>query len=555
MTAEFTADISAEVPAYAISEQARRIWGIVPIARTAKVLLTEGIVLARHRELERAIALFTQALSLTITDPAIRLKSHYHRGCALSGVSRYGEAIADFTQVIQFGESEGFSNYSESQAFAAVPATKLTELYIHRGNAYRHAGHYQLAAADLESGVARSGGSAQSYGARGLLRLDQGNFEGAIADFSKALEVHPTFVQCHLWRGFARLHSDDYPLAIDDLSCAIQAIPGCAEAYNHRGIARFYLNNFGGALSDFDQAIQINPEFVQAYNNRGNLRQLLGEPVAAAVDYDRAIALNPHLSELYFNRAAAISTASHLTLTGEIHPHNALAEIAADYEQADYEQADYEQAGYEQAGYEQAGYEQAGYEQAGYEQIGYKQTDYKQANYRKTARSQTHSLSSAAQYRHRAQIRFQQGDLSAAVADYTCALALSPSAYAYAHRGIAYLALGQIESAHSDLNAAISLTPDYSAPYGDRAYLRFKANDLTGAIADTNYALALACINTEHSPTHPRIQKLYAMRCLIHFCMQDKHQALQDFEQLIAIFQKQTADTSNRASALVGRLS
>jgi tetratricopeptide (TPR) repeat protein len=192
MTAEFTADISTTVPTYALSNPAGDGRGTVPIARTAKVLLTEGIAWARQRELDRAISLFTQALSLTISDPAIRLKSYYHRGCALSGVRRYGEAIADFTQVIQFGESEDAS--MGSRAFAAVPTTKLTELYIHRGNAYRHTGNYRLAAADFASGINRSGGSAQSYGARGLLRLDQGEFEGAIADFSQALTVHPTFV-------------------------------------------------------------------------------------------------------------------------------------------------------------------------------------------------------------------------------------------------------------------------------------------------------------------------------------------------------------------------
>ncbi len=480
MTAEFTADIPTEIPPYAITESMGSALGRGPIARTAKVLLSEGITLARHRELARAIARFTQALSLTISDPAIRLKSHYHRGCALSGMNRYREAIADFTKVIQFGESE---NTRSAKVFAAVPATKLTELYIHRGNAYRQLGDYPQAAADLDNGIQRSGGSAQSYGARGLLRLDQGELEGAIADFSQALNVHPTFAQCLLWRGFARLRNGDYALAVADLSHAIEAIPACAEAYNHRALAYFYLNDFAAARTDFDQAIQINPQFAEAYNNRGNLRQLLGEPVSAAADYDRAIALNPQLTELYFNRAASISAAYSLDSSSDNYSQNALAEVAADYDQT-----------------------------AGL------------------------SLNSAALYRHRAQVRFQQGHFSAAVADYTSALALSPSAYAYAHRGIAHLALGQIVPAHADLDAAIALSPDYGMPYGDRAYLRFKANDLTGAIADTQQALALA--NTDHPQSNQQLKKIYTTRCVVHFCQQDKTQALQDFEQLITIFQQ-----------------
>ncbi len=487
MTAEFTADIPTESPPYAISEGRGNTLGPGPIVRTAKVLMSEGIALARHRQLEQAITRFTQALSLTISDPAIRLKSYYHRGCALSGMSRYGEAIADFTQVIQFGVSGSSAESSagssgaigSARRFAAVPATKLTELYIHRGNAYRHLGNYRLAAADFESGIKRSG-SAQSYGARGLLRLDQDDFDGAIADFSQALKVHPTFAQCLLWRGFARLRHHDYALAIADLSRAVEAIPACAEAYNHRGVAHFYQHDFDKAQADFDQAIRIKPQFAEAYNNRGNLRQLLGEPVSAAADYDRAISLNPQIRELYFNRAAAIAAAEGSAALADNHSPNALAEVAADYD--------------------------------------------------KTAGL---SLNSAALYRHRAQVRFQQRRFSAAVADYTSALALFPNAYGYAHRALAYLALGQLKLAQADLDAAIALEPDYGLPYGDRAYLRFKANDLTRAIADTHQAIALA--NTEN----PQLKKIYATRCLIHFCLQDRDQALQDFEQLVAIIQQQ----------------
>ncbi len=498
MTAEFTAglptQIPAKLPARSVSQSADSVLGKVPIARTAKMLLAEGIEAARQRELERAIALFTQSLSLTSDDLAIHLKGYYHRGCALSGVGWYGEAIADFTQVIQFSQSD------RSKPAAAVPTAKLAEIYIHRGNAYRYAGQYSLAVADLNSGIERSGGSAQSYGARGLLRLDMDEFDGAIADFTHALKVHPTFAQCHLWRGFARLRSGNFQQAAGDLSRAIEAIPACAEAYNHRGIACFYLNEFAAASADFNQAIRLNPKFAEAYNNRGNLRQLTGELAEARADYSRAIALDPLPAELYFNRAAAVSlepSSLANNLAGNLANNladnlaNNLADIAADYDTT-----------------------------AGL------------------------SLSSAAFYRHRAQIRLHQGRPSAAAADYTQALAMSPNAYAYYHRGLAYVALGKFDQAHSDFDAAIALSPDYGAVYGDRAQLRFKLGDLAGAIADTEQSLALTDSHGQ------QLKDTYATRCLIFFCAGKSAQALQDFEKLIALIARsvQTAQSSSHTS-------
>ncbi|MFK8186040.1 MAG: tetratricopeptide repeat protein, partial [Phormidesmis sp.] len=162
---------------------------------SAKTLLVQGIKSSRRGDFPAAIAQLTQALHLQsanqdIIDPVITLKSYYYRGCALSSLRQYEAAIADFSQVIHF------SQHATSTTPAEVPASKLTELYIHRGNAYRQLGHHHHAAADLEEGVVRSGGSAQSYACRGLLKLDIEDFAGAIADFTQALQIHPTFAQC-----------------------------------------------------------------------------------------------------------------------------------------------------------------------------------------------------------------------------------------------------------------------------------------------------------------------------------------------------------------------
>ncbi|MEL7331873.1 MAG: tetratricopeptide repeat protein [Cyanobacteria bacterium J06560_2] len=307
-----TADFAAEILVSPVPQT----------VETAKHFLSKGVELAKLQAFERAIAQFSQAirLSLAILQQVPKLsptqmseralstsevtavevtatQSFYHRGCALCRLEEYERAIADFTHLIH-----------QPPTSSAIPAewliTKLTEIYIHRGNAYRRLGEHTQALADLDQSVTRSGGSAQSYGCRGLVHLDTGDFAGAIADFTQALALHPTFSQGYLWRGFARLRSNRPALAITDLDRAIAAIPNCAEAFNHRGLAYFYLNYLEQAQADFSRAIQINRDFAEAYNNRGNIFQLLGDSAAANVDYDQAITLDAQLAELYFNRAA-----------------------------------------------------------------------------------------------------------------------------------------------------------------------------------------------------------------------------------------------------------
>ncbi len=396
----------------------------------AQRLLVTGINCAHQQDFKRAIILFTQALQLSSQfpsqQPSIFIKSYYHRGCALCRQGQYVQAIADFTQIISLAIL--LSKTASTQAAALqLGAIKPADVYIHRGNAYRHLGHYHLALSDLNQGIERSGGSAQSYGCRGLLRLDRGEFKEAIADFNQALAIHPTFAQSYLWRGFAGLRSGDFEQALADLTHAIEAIPTCAEAYNHRGVAYFYLNYYAESLADFDRAIRIDPKFAEAYNNRGNLHRLLGASTRATADYDRAIALAPQLAELYLNRAA----------TADITTAQGLADSAADY-----------------------------------------------------AVTADLSIHNAAFYRHRADVRAGQGDFEAAIADYTAALAQVPTAYAYYQRGRAYQSIGNPQ-AIADFDQAIALSPDYAAAYRDRAHLQFRTYQNREALADANRALSL----------------------------------------------------------------
>ncbi len=460
----------------------------------AQKLLAAGINCAHQQDFERAIILFTQALQISSQFSSkqhpIALKSYYHRGCALCRQGQYGQAITDFTQVISVVILLG-KNISTKAAERQLGAINLADTYVHRGNAYRHLGHYDLALGDLNQAVERSGGSAQSYGCRGLLRLDMGEFGEAIADFDQALAIHPTFAQGYLWRGFARLRSGNFEQSLADLTHAIDAIPTCAEAYNHRGVAHFYLHYFAESLADFDRAIRLEPTFAEAYNNRGNLHRLLGASASAMADYNRAIALDPSLAELYLNRAA----------TADITTAQGLADSAADYAAI--------------------------------------------------ADLSTYATYDAAFYRHRADVRAAQGYFLEAIADYTAALAQVPTAYAYHQRGRAYQSMGKYQQALADFDQALALSPDYAAVYCDRAHLRFYNHQNHGALADADQALALAT-DTDTTRLKHNLKQLYVTRALAHFCLQAPTEGLANFDQLLMLLiaHSSSSQTSNASTSI-----
>ncbi len=483
-----TADSAADLIASPMSPTSPLPQAIV----SAKRQLARGIELATLRDYEAAIAYFTRAIhslgvscdtsvlpNMDVTArtlsraevTAIEItatQSFYHRGCSLCRVERYEAAIADFTYLIH-----------QPPTSSAIPArwliTKLTEIYIHRGNAYRRLGQHPRALADLNQAVSRSGGSAQSYGCRGLACLDKDDFETAIADFDRALTLHPTFTQGYLWRGFARLRSGQPELALADLSRAIAAIPICAEAFNHRGVAYLQLNQLDQAQADFSAAIRLDRTNAEAYNNRGNVRQLLGDTEAAKVDYDEAIALNTQLAEPHANRA--VITTFDPTLDS----------IAA-------------------------------------------------AAHAIIAPPPNH----AAAYRHRAQARAKTGRVMAAIADYTAALSIVPTAHALHQRGKLYMEVGEYAKALADFSEAIVRSPDYGQAYCDRAQLRFQMHDVAGSLSDIDQAIS----RLDQVP-----KAIYVTRCLAHFSLDDQPQALADFEQLVAYFQS-SSQTSKESTSI-----
>lgn len=477
-------------------------------------LLSRGIAYAQSQDFDPAIACFTRSIHLittaldttALTQPSqsqISLTAIDHISTELNLVQSYYHRGCARCRIEHYSDAIADFTYLLQPAVAANAwvQTKHAEIYIHRGNAHRLLGNYLQSLNDLNQGIEKSAGSAQGYSCRGLLQLDRGEFERAIADFDQALSLHPTFSQGYLWRGFASLRCGQPDHALSYLTRAIEAIPNCAEAYNHRGVAHFQLHDLASAQADFEQAIRLKPGFAEAYSNRGNLRQHLGDMGGAIADYNRAIALDSTLAELYFNRAT----------TAQLHDLANLKNVNTDYDQT-----------------------------AGL------------------------PINSAAFYRHRAQARAQQGKWKAAISDYSTAIAIIPTAYAHYHRGLAYLKTGNSDQALIDLDCALALSPDYGTVYCDRTQLRFRQQNIEGALEDAVQAISLSAeqstVQSTEQTTAQKVNPLkqaYAIACLANFCLGNPTAALKNFQQLITHIQSRhqsvhssSSHTSNEATSM-----
>ena len=108
-----------------------------------------------------------------------------------------------------------------------------------------------------------------------------------------------------------------------------------------------------------------------------------------------------------------------------------------------------------------------------------------------------------------------------AISDFTNAISFNPSAENYFLRGTAYLSTGNVKPAQQDFETAIKIDPNYSAPYGELAYIYAtsgKRKNLQKAIDFANKAVTF----------DERNWRAYYSRGLALFAMNEFESALAD---------------------------
>jgi tetratricopeptide (TPR) repeat protein len=177
--------------------------------------LNRGLAHYKSGELAEAIADYSQVLQLKPHD----YRAYYNRGLAEADLAAYREAIVDYGQAIR----------------QTSPLDRLTlaEIYSDRGLAQLLLTHHEGAVlgnaiADFTEAIQFNKASIRSYYNRGCAYHQKGNRIAALEDFNQVLARDPSYTQAYVSRGLLRQEMGEMGGAIADLRQA-------ATSFNQQG--------------------------------------------------------------------------------------------------------------------------------------------------------------------------------------------------------------------------------------------------------------------------------------------------------------------------------
>jgi tetratricopeptide (TPR) repeat protein len=343
---------------------------------------------------------------------------------------------------------------------------------------------------------------------RGNAYARQGELEKAIADYTKAIELEPR--DAALYRRRALVHSRNRALdaALADYIEALRLEPRNIEALASRGLAYAQKNDYDRALADYNEALRLNPRDPAILFNRGNTHYAKGDLNLALADYTEAIRLDPrnlwahstrgklHVLRGEHSRAVADFTR---VLQLDVNNVHALCDRAAAYSAMD-------------------------------------QHEHAVADHSAALAIEP----SVTLYTNRGLEHVALGNLDAAAADFTQAIALGPDFPGpYLLRGNAYADKGEFDKALADFAEAIRLDPEFAGSWFDRGSLHFRRGALDDALADYNHALDL----------DPDFTAAYFQRGNVHAQRGSWDAAIADYSAALRIDPDDVSTCTNRGNA------
>ncbi|HED17245.1 MAG TPA: tetratricopeptide repeat protein [Gammaproteobacteria bacterium] len=165
-------------------------------------------------------------------------------------------------------------------------------------------GRTQLAMNTLNQAIGNYPDSAELYGVRGSLFLEQGSSAAALADLNRAVELaphNPAFLnnRAQAFRRFERTKE-----ALADLDHAIELDSHFVAARFNRGTIAFNAGKYSQAMTDFDACVAADPQSAAPYFNRASVHDAMGHRELAIADLNRFLEIAD--SEQWKNVAKAL---------------------------------------------------------------------------------------------------------------------------------------------------------------------------------------------------------------------------------------------------------
>ncbi|MBW4605284.1 MAG: tetratricopeptide repeat protein [Calothrix sp. FI2-JRJ7] len=256
-----------------------------------------------------------------------------------------------------------------------------------------------------------------------------------------------SLVHLYIQNGDDSFQRANYEAAIIAYNGALKIDVNNADIYYKIATAKYQFGDYEGAIYSCQQAVNINPNYLKAYQRSGLARYQIGDCEGAIVDFTQAIRINPHDAFAYLNRAYArshlgdnqgaiedytqaikLNPDANISLPAEITPITT-TEITPNTSE------EFKTRG-------NSRYEVGDYTGA-------------VADYTEAIKL---NISDANAYFNRANAKYENGDFRGAVEDYTQVIKINPSdAEAYFYRGDVNSQLGDKQAAVEDYNKAVDL--------------------------------------------------------------------------------------------------
>lgn len=239
---------------------------------------------ASHKEIGRAISLYSEVITEGITDPSANVRTLLKRRAMLfEQINEPAAAEADLTTALH-----------------AEP--KDTAAYADRGYFYMRVRRYDDALGDFVTGTQLDPKNPVFPFGAARAESAMEHFSRAIVFYDDSIALDPRNARYILARAEAKLRLGLYDKARIDYDAAI-SIGLTADGDRFFGFAgRGYLSlldkNIEAAIADFDRALAINPSAVNVLTWRGYANELRGVAGLALRDYERAAALSPDMPVL-----------------------------------------------------------------------------------------------------------------------------------------------------------------------------------------------------------------------------------------------------------------
>lgn len=376
---------------------------------------------------------------------------------------------------------------------------------------------------------------------RGNAYARQGELEKAVADYTRAIELRPGDAALYRRRALAHTRNRALDAAIADYTESLRLEPRNIEAHANRGLAYAQKQDYDRALADYNEALRLTPRDPVLLFNRGNAHHAKGSHVLALADYAEVIRLDPRNLWAYGNRGKLHfllgdypRAVADFTRVLQLDPNNIRAHCdrAAAYralQQHEHALADYSavldlepDAGI--------------YKERGLEHVALGNLEAAIADFTEAIALASDALDN---YLHRGNAHADNGDFDAALADFTEAIRLAPDAAAgYFHRGNLHVRRGALDEALADYQRALQIEPDHVAALFQRGNVHSERDNLDAALADYSAVVRIA----------PGDTASYTNRGNVYAKLGDHERALADYSEALRLDPADVLTLCNRAN-------